>query len=169
MWWYNGPKWLQKSKLKTKKCLPEGVLHFNKWWLLTFENKQMSLSTNEDICICMKSKLVWESGPRGCCSIMDPMNNCSKMLTPDSGPMECYDITASSDVKIFRVAHMYLNDFLKMGVASKWVKPRLQNFLCFLSIIMANFSENLVTIASIFPLSMALLDQGYWSPYIGMA
>ena len=45
-----------------------------------------------------------------------------------------------------------------MGVASKWVKPRLQNFLSFLSIIIANFSENLVTIASIFPLSMALLD-----------
>jgi hypothetical protein len=31
----------------------------------------------------------------------------------------------------YRVVHMYLNDFLKMGVASKWVKPRLQNFLCF--------------------------------------
>ena len=58
----------------------------------------------------------------------------------------------------YRVTHMYLNDFLKMGVASKWAKPCLQNFLCFLSIIMANFSENLVTIASIFPLSMALLD-----------
>ena len=37
--------------------------------------------------------------------------------------------------------------FLKVGVASKWVKPHLQNFLCFLSIIMANFPENLVTIA----------------------
>ena len=67
------------------------------------------------------------------------------------------------------MSHKYLDDFLKMDVASKWVKPHLQNFLCFLSIIMANFSENLVTIASIFPLSMALLDQGYWSPYIGMA
>ena len=31
-------------------------------------------------------------------------------------------------------------------------------FPCFLSIIMANFSENLVTIAQFFPLSMALLD-----------
>ena len=41
---------------------------------------------------------------------------------------------------------------------SKWVKPRLQHFLCFLSIFKANFSENLVTIASIFPLYMALLD-----------
>ena len=79
----------------------------------------MSLSTNEDTCIFLKVKLVRDSGPRGCCSIMDPMNNCSKMLVRDSGPMECYDITASSDVKIFRVAHMYLNDFLKMGVASK--------------------------------------------------
>ena len=58
----------------------------------------------------------------------------------------------------YRVSQKYPDDFLKMGVASKWVKPRLQNFLCFLSIIMANFSESLVTIASIFPLSMALLD-----------
>ena len=37
--------------------------------------------------------------------------------------------------------------FLKVGVASKWVKPRLQNFLCFLSILMAKISENLVAIA----------------------
>ena len=62
---------------------------------------------------------------------------------------------------IYRVAHMYLNDFLKMGGASKSVKPQLQNFLYFLGIILANFSENLVIIASIFPLSMVLLDQGY--------
>ena len=61
-------------------------------------------------------------------------------------------------LRIYRVSHKYLDDFLKMGVISKLVKPRLQNFLCFLSIIMANFSENLVTIASIFSLSMALLD-----------
>ena len=44
-----------------------------------------------------------------------------------------------------------------MGVASKWVKPRLQNFLYFLSILIANFSENLVAIASIFSLYMALM------------
>ena len=44
--------------------------------------------------------------------------------------------------------------FLKINVASKWVKPHLQNLLCFLSSFMANFSENLVTIASIFPLSI---------------
>ena len=56
-------------------------------------------------------------------------------------------------------------------IFQKWVwhpnesSHTYKNFLCFLSIIMANFSENLVTI----PLSMALLDQGYWSPYIGMA
>ena len=30
---------------------------------------------------------------------------------------------------------MYLNDFLKMSVASKWIKPCLQNFLYFLSIL----------------------------------
>ena len=58
---------------------------------------------------------------------------------------------------LYRVSQKYPDDFLKMGVASKLYKPRLQNFLCFLSIIMANFSESLVTIASIFPLSMALL------------
>ena len=58
----------------------------------------------------------------------------------------------------YRASHMYLDDFWKVGVASKLVKPHLQNFICFLSIIMANFSKNLVTIASIFPLSMALLD-----------
>ena len=61
---------------------------------MTFENKQMSLSTNEDTCIFLKVKLVRDSGPRGCCSIMDPMNNCSKMLVR---PKECYDIM---DVKI---------------------------------------------------------------------
>ena len=48
---------------------------------------------------------------------------------------------------IYSVRHMYLDDFCKVGVASKWVKPHLQNFLSFLSIIMANFPENLVTIA----------------------
>ena len=37
------------------------------------------------------------------------------------------------------------------------VKPGLQNFLCFLNILIANFYENLVYIASIFPFSMALL------------
>ena len=58
---------------------------------------------------------------------------------------------------VYRVSQKDPDDFLKMGVASKWVKPRLQNFLCFLSIIMANFSENLVAIASIFSLYMALL------------
>ena len=31
---------------------------------------------------------------------------------------------------------------------------------------MANFSENLVTIASIFPLSMALHDSSYAGPYL---
>ena len=60
----------------------------------------MSLSTNEDTCIFLKVKLVRDSGPRGCCSIMDPMNNCSKMLVRDSGPKECYYILNSSDVKI---------------------------------------------------------------------
>ena len=80
--------------------LAKGVSHFNKWWptsTLTFENKQMSLSTNEDTCIFLKVKLVRDSGPRGCCSIMDPMNNCSKMLVR---PKECYNIMDSSDVKI---------------------------------------------------------------------
>ena len=48
--------------------------------------------------------------------------------------------------------------FFKNGLASKWVKPHLQNFLWFLSIIMAIFPENLVTIASSFLLSLALLD-----------
>ena len=57
----------------------------------------------------------------------------------------------------YRVSHKYLDDFWKMGVASKWVKPHIQNFLCFWSIFIANFSENMVSIASIFPLSMALL------------
>ena len=32
--------------------------------------------------------------------------------------------------------------FLKVGVASKWVKPHLLNFLCFLCILMAKISEN---------------------------
>ena len=27
---------------------------------------------------------------------------------------------------LYRVSHKYLNDFLKMGVTSKWVKPSLQ-------------------------------------------
>ena len=49
----------------------------------------------------------------------------------------------------YRVSHMYLDDFWKLGVASKLVKPRLQNFLSFVSIIMAKFYENFVTIASI--------------------
>ena len=57
----------------------------------------------------------------------------------------------------YRVSQKYLDDFLKMGVASKWVKPCLQNFLYFLSILIANFSEILVAIASIFPLYMALM------------
>ena len=60
----------------------------------------MSLSTNEDTCIFLKVKLVRDSGPRRCYSIMDPMNNCSKMLITDSGPKECYNIMDSSDVKI---------------------------------------------------------------------
>ena len=69
----------------------------------------------------------------------------------------------------YRVYHKYLDDFWKVGVASEWVKPRLQNFLCFLSILIANFSENLVTIASIFPLSMALLVKGIGGhKYLGM-
>ena len=55
----------------------------------------------------------------------------------------------------YRVSQKYPDDFLKMGVASKWVKPRLQNFLCFLSIIMANSSENLVAIALTISLSMS--------------
>ena len=57
---------------------------------------------------------------------------------------------AGAQVHIYRVAHKYLNNFLKMGVASKCVKPCLQNCLCFLSILIANFSENLVALASIF-------------------
>ena len=32
---------------------------------------------------------------------------------------------------IYRVSQKYPDNFLKMGVASKWVKPCLQNFLCF--------------------------------------
>ena len=59
----------------------------------------MSLSTNEDTCIFLKVKLVRDSGPRECYSIMDPMNDCSKMPIRDSGPKECYDIKESSDVK----------------------------------------------------------------------
>ena len=47
----------------------------------------------------------------------------------------------------YRVTQKDLNDFWKVSVASKWVKPHLQNFLSFLSKIMANFPENLVTIA----------------------
>ena len=30
---------------------------------------------------------------------------------------------------MYRVSYKYLNDFLEMGVATKWVKPRLQIFL----------------------------------------
>ena len=62
--------------------------------------------------------------------------------------------------EFYRVTHMYLNDFFKMGVALKWGKPRLQNFLCFLSMIMANFSETLVTIASIFLCPWPFLNKG---------
>ena len=47
--------------------------------------------------------------------------------------------------------------FLKVGVASKWVKPRLRNFLCFLGILMAKISENLVAIVLTISLSMAFL------------
>ena len=36
---------------------------------------------------------------------------------------------------VYRVSQKYLDDFLKMGVASKWVQPCLQNFLYFLSIL----------------------------------
>ena len=41
--------------------------------------------------------------------------------------------------EVYRVTQKDLNDFWKMGVPAKWVKPRLQNFLCFLSIIIAKF------------------------------
>ena len=63
--------------------LAKGVSHFNKWWptsTLTFENKQMSLSTNEDTCIFLKVKLVRDSGPRLCYNIMDP-NDCGHQCT----------------------------------------------------------------------------------------
>ena len=49
----------------------------------------------------------------------------------------------------YRVSHKYLNNFWKVGVASKWVKPCLQNFLCFLSILITKISENLVAITLI--------------------
>ena len=61
---------------------------------------------------------------------------------------------------VYRVTQKGLNDFWKVGVATKWVKPCLQNFLCFLSIIIAKISENLVAIALIISLSMAFLCQG---------
>ena len=66
---------------------------------------------------------------------------------------------------IYRVAPYVLKSerFLKLCVAFKWVKPRLQNFLCFLSILIAKFSENLVAIASTVFLSMAFL-MATWSP-----
>ena len=51
----------------------------------------------------------------------------------------------------YRESHKSRNDF------QKCVKPRLQNCLCFLRVLIANFFENLVTIASIFLLSIALL------------
>ena len=38
--------------------------------------------------------------------------------------------------------------FLKVGVVFKWVKPRLQIFLFFLSMLIAKLFENLVAIAS---------------------
>jgi hypothetical protein len=73
------------------------------------------------------------------------------------GPTRLLILKNFSLLHVYRVSHMYLDDFWKMGVASKWVKPHLQNFLCFLSIFIANFSEHLVAIASILLLSMALL------------
>ena len=39
------------------------------------------------------------------------------------------------------MVHKYLNNFWKVGVASKWVKPCLQNFLCFLSILIGIISK----------------------------
>ena len=51
----------------------------------------------------------------------------------------------------YRVTQKDLNDFSKMGVA-------FNVFFGFLSIIMANFFKNLVTIASSFLFSMVLLD-----------
>ena len=40
----------------------------------------------------------------------------------------------------WHISNKYLNEFL-MGVASKWVKPRLKNFLCFLSIFISKINS----------------------------
>ena len=48
--------------------------------------------------------------------------------------------------------------FFKNGCGIQISQATPTKFFMLFSIIMANFSENLVTIASIFPLSMALLD-----------
>ena len=103
--------------------------------------------SNKYFCQCLHMKSI-ESNTRWI-SILQPL---SKLFSSQDSIF--WQLCHKS---YYRVSHKYLNDFFKMGVASKRVKPRLQNFLCFLSIIMANFSENLVAIASIFPLSMALL------------
>ena len=63
----------------------------------------------------------------------------------------------SNQSNTYRVSHKYLDDFWKVDVASKLVKSRLQNFLCFLSILIAKISENLVAIALIISLFMAFL------------
>ena len=67
---------------------------------------------------------------------------------------------------VYRVSHKYLDDFLKMVVAFKWVKPCLINFLCFLSILIANFSENFVAIASFFlfvhGLTVEAMNTKFW-------
>ena len=117
--------------------LAKGVSHFNKWWptsTLTFENKQMSLSTNEDTCIFLKVKLVRDSGPRLCYNIMDP-NDCGHQcwslktkkchcqedtciflkvkLVRDSGPIGCDDTMDPNDCRnqSWKQKNAYLKEF----------------------------------------------------------
>ena len=42
----------------------------------------------------------------------------------------------------YRASHMYLDDFWKVGVAFKLVKPRLKNFLSFLSKLFWKFGDH---------------------------
>ena len=59
---------------------------------------------------------------------------------------DCGDTISDKFIKIYRVSHMYSDDGCGIQMSQA----------CFLSILMANFFENLVAMASIFPLSMAL-------------